>query len=410
MNSTMATTPPPQRGPQTTKFEGDRNLGDLDPAALLSAATREAGLDDYGDDAFLEPLKRLVSAIAGEANLSLTGRFGTRARLVQCLVNRLRLQRDLKEHPEILDENVSDPIVIVGLPRTGTTKLQRMLSSDPGVQKTPFWLLLNPAPLPGWKSGEPDGRIAQARVHAQALAEQPDFLAAHPMAAEETEEDVFMMEMAFEGILPLTQYRIPSFYGWVRNRPRHGLYAFEKTLLQYLQWQDGGRRGRPWVLKATTHLGGLQALLDTFPGATIAHCHRDVCTSIASTIRAAEGFRGLMSNELDLVELGADYLRIYADEMTRYLPQRERLGSQARIIDVRYDDIVNAPIAVISAIYAIHGRSLTPEGERAMLHWQGENPQYRFGKISYSLERYGLAKADVEQAFADYRQRFAKWL
>ncbi|MDB5970038.1 MAG: hypothetical protein JWQ90_2488 [Hydrocarboniphaga sp.] len=388
----------------------DPGLKDLEPAALLAAASKEAGLDDYGDEAFIEPLTQLMRSIIAEANLSAIGLLGTRARMVQCLVNRLRLQQDLKRYPEILDEDVSDPIVIVGLPRTGTTKLQRMLSNDPAVQRTPFWLLLNPAPLPGWKRGEPDARIALAQVQAEALAQQPDFLAAHPMAAEETEEDVFMMEMSFEGILPLTQYRVPSFHAWVRDRPRQAFYAYEKILLQYLQWQGGGRRGRPWVLKATTHLGDLQALIDTFPGVTLVHCHRDVSTSMASTIRAAEGFRGLMANDLDLVALGADYLRIYADEMSRYLPQRKRLESSSGIIDVRYDDIVHDPIAVIRGIYAVRERVLTPDGEAAMLGWQDENPQYRYGKISYSLERYGLTKTAVEQAFAGYRQRFAEWL
>lgn len=395
-------------------MNAEGGLRDLEPAALLAAASREAGLDDYGDHAFMEPFTRLMQAIVAEADLSPIGIAGTRARMIQCLVNRLRLQRDLKRHPEILDEDVSDPIVIVGLPRTGTTKLQRMLSSDPAVRRTPFWLLLNPAPLPGWQRGEPDGRIALAQVQAEALAQQPDFLAAHPMAAEETEEDVFMMEMSFEGILPLTQYRVPSFHAWVRNRPRQGFYAFEKILLQYLQWQDGGRRGRPWVLKATTHLGGLQALIDTFPDATLVHCHRDVGTSMASTIRAAEGFRGLMANALDPVALGADYLRIYANEMSAYLPQREalheQLGSPSRFIDVRYGDIVHDPITVIRKLYAARGWTLMPAGEAAMLAWQDENPQYRYGKISYSLERYGLTTAEVEQAFADYRIRFAQWL
>ena len=388
----------------------DRGLGELEPAVLLAAASKEAELDDFGDEGFMVPLTRLIQALVAEAHLSRTGLLGTRARIVQCLVNRLRLQQDLKRHPEILHENVFDPIVIVGLPRTGTTKLQRMLSSDPAVQRTPFWQLLNPAPLPGWQPGEPDKRIAIAQAAAQTLAQQPDFLAAHPMAAEETEEDVFMMEMAFEGILPQVQYRVPSFRSWVRARSRQGFYAYEKVLLQYLQWQNGGRCGRPWILKATTHLGGLAALVETFPGATIVHCHRDVTTAIASTVRAAEGFRGLMVDDLDIVELGADYLNIYADEMSLYLQQRERMGVALRVIDVRYDDIVADPTAVIRAIYSAHGLDLTPEGKRAMAHWAEQNPQYRFGKIAYTIERYGLTRAKVEQAFDAYRQRFAAWL
>jgi hypothetical protein len=244
----------------------EQAANELEPSKLLAAAADEAGLDDYGDESFVESLTQLVRAIVSEARLTDLGLMGTRASIIRCLVNRLRLRDDVKKHPEIVDEDVSDPIVIVGLPRTGTTKLQRMLSSDPGFQRLYLWRLFNPAPMPGWKPGLPDERIEVARSFVQALSQRPEFIAGHPMAAEDPDEDVFLMEMAFEGILPLVQFRVPSFHAWLKDRPRHDFYAFEKLLLQYLQWQDGGRRGRPWALKAQTHLGGLSALVDTFSG------------------------------------------------------------------------------------------------------------------------------------------------
>src|SRR5690606_6163617 len=78
------------------------------------------------------------------------------------LVNRLRFAEDLAHHPEILDEDVSDPIVVIGFPRSGTTVLQRMMSADPAMQSLKLWRLLNPAPFPGEAPGEPGGRLAFA--------------------------------------------------------------------------------------------------------------------------------------------------------------------------------------------------------------------------------------------------------
>ena len=242
------------------------------------------------------------------------------------------------------------------------------------------------------------------------LAADPDFSAAHPMAAEETDEDVFLMEMAFEGILPVTQFRIPSFQVWWRDRPRQPFYAFEKVLLQYLQWQDGGRQGRPWVLKAQTHLGGIQALLDVFPRATIVHCHREVTTVMASAMRTAESFRGFLAEDIDLVDLGSDIMRIYSDEITRYLAQRDEIGDRFPVVDVAYTDIVNDPIAPIREVYGLRGLDLTAEAESAMLQRADENPQYRFGRLTYSLDRYGMTKELVEDAFARYIERFSPWL
>lgn len=385
-------------------------LGELDPTVLMAAASAEAHLEDYGDERFVEPLTRLMHAVVSEANLSPTGVMGVQASVVRCLVNRLRLQDDLKKHPEILDEDVADPIVVVGLPRTGTTKLQRMLSCDPGVQRLPLWRLLNPAPLPGWKPGEPDERVAIAVAYAEALGVHPDFMALHPMMAEETDEDVFLMEMAFEGVLPVLQFHVPSFHAWWKDRDRHDFYAFERLLLRYLQWQDGGRRDRPWVLKAQTHLGGLEALIDTFPSATLVHCHRDVVELATSVLRTAEEFRRLLADEIDLAEHGADVLQIYADEVARYVGQRDRLGPRARIVDVHYGDILHNPIGVIRDVNRVHGRALTPEAERRMVAWEQENPQHRFGKVPYSLERYDVTKDRIEELFAPYLARFGPWL
>lgn len=390
---------------------GSEELGVLEPAALLAAASQQAGLDDFGDTAFMEPFTLLMNAIVNEANLNQMGLLGTQQQVIQNLVNRLRIQDDLKKHPEILEEDVSDPIVIIGLPRTGTTKLQRMMSEDPAVQKCHLWKLLNPAPLPDAKPGEIDGRIALAQAGMDAIAQiQPDYLAGHPMAATEADEDVFMMEMSFEGILPVIKYRVPSYEAWMLKRSRQYFYSYQKLLFQYLQWQDGGARGRPWLLKAATHLGGFDELVRIYPKATFVHCHRDIASFLASCLRVGEVYRGLVTNTLDLNELGVDYVRLYSREMSSYLEQRKKLAPHLRIIDVNYKDIVADPMAVIRTIRAAHKLPVTPEGERAMLGWGENNPQYRHGKLTSSLEHFGLTREKAEAAFAAYRQQYAAWL
>src|SRR5262249_54494609 len=155
----------------------------------------------------------------------------------------------------------------------------------------------------------------------------------HPMAPHETDEDLFLMEMYFEGLLPVVSYHVPEFYRWWKDRPRNDFYAFEKVLLQYLQWQDGGRRGRPWVLKAQSHLGGTSALFSTFPNATLVHCHRDVLAVMPSSMRTAEAMMSLVENEFDLAAHGQYILNVYRDEMAKYLAQRDGLGADVRIVD-----------------------------------------------------------------------------
>src|SRR6516162_8548519 len=128
---------------------------------LLDAALAEAGRRRFGDESFLPNLEKALE-IPTRLNMSARGLMGVQANFKRFLVNRLRWEADVERHPEILNEDVSDPIIVLGVPRSGTTKLQRFLSADPNVQATPAWAMFNPAPFPGELLGDPSPRIAWA--------------------------------------------------------------------------------------------------------------------------------------------------------------------------------------------------------------------------------------------------------
>ena len=165
------------------------DLSSLQPDKLMTAATDETGLTDYGHDDLVDALTRYLDLVTSEARSSPMGVVAQCANVHRLLVNRLRLVQDLSRHTEILDEVVSDPIVIVGLPRTGTTKLQRIMSCDPGVQATLFWRLFYPAPLPysGQDGVDPRIQVAQ-QFEAFITSYHPNLMALHPFRAEEPEE------------------------------------------------------------------------------------------------------------------------------------------------------------------------------------------------------------------------------
>src|SRR5688572_6705415 len=91
--------------------------------SLLEAARRKAGLDDFGDPSFREPLRMLLRSLEEEAALHPFGRTIMRGRIVGMLANRLRVEALVREHPEIEGISIARPIVIAGLQRTGTTLL-----------------------------------------------------------------------------------------------------------------------------------------------------------------------------------------------------------------------------------------------------------------------------------------------
>jgi hypothetical protein len=372
----------------------------LDPSVLMREACEEAGLEDFGEPSFVEPLAHWLESLATEANLSDMGVEAMQLTVRRFLVNRLRMQADLMAHPDILDDPVSDPIVIVGLPRTGTTKLQRMMSNDPEVQKLALWRILSPAPLPE-SSGPDDPRIAEAAIYIELIsALHPDVLAAHPMGANEADEEAFLLEMTFDAMTNRERVRVPSFKAWNEQRPRRPSYEYLRLLLQYLQWQDGGSRDRPWILKSPAHLGSLETLLEVFPDVTIVQCHRDPVVAMASTLRLFEVQRRVTNDAIDLHQLGQEVLAVFASEMERNLKQRTRAGTH--LLDVRYESICDDSLAVIRGIHERRGVSLTSAREAEILAWQEENPQYHHGRHRYALKDYGLTPHDVESAFAGY--------
>ena len=121
---------------------------------ILDQAKSETGLSDLGEPLFFEGLNRLIDSINNEANLNEIGIQAQPIRIQGLLTNRLRFEEDLKKFPEILDQEIIAPIVIVGLPRTGSTMTHRLLASDPNHTAMLWWEGRYPALLPGEKRGD----------------------------------------------------------------------------------------------------------------------------------------------------------------------------------------------------------------------------------------------------------------
>jgi hypothetical protein len=378
----------------------------LDANELIETACKQTGLQDFGSPDIREALCVLVDSLNREARLSPAGIEGTRASFIRVLSNRLKIEATFKQHPEIKDEPIAGPIVIVGLPRSGTTKLHRMMATDPDLQKLPLWKIFNPVPLPGEAPGERSPRIQQAQAFVTALRERhPDFYAAHPMGAEEPDEEEFLMELTFLGYLNALSAHAPTYAQWVHRQPFDGWYRLLREMLQFYQFLDGKLRGH-WLLKAPAHLGQLPLLLQYFPGATVVHCHRDPLEAIPSMAGLAAASRRFHSDARQDKEVGEFVLDLWSRQMRRYCEARERLASAHRFVDVAYRDIVRDASGVISRIYAAAGLSLSAEALRRMQAWEQNNTQHKHGRHQYSMAQFGYDEAKLKAAFKEYREQF----
>lgn len=376
----------------------------FDLQVVLDNARVEAGLDDSGEESFVEGLQKLLECASSEVRFTSAGLMNFSATNQRMLINRLRYQRDVTPHPEILQEDVSDPIVILGMPRTGTTKLQRMLSADPGNLALYFWRALNPAPMPGEEPRESGRRIAFARSIEEAQHTQnADMLASHEHSPEEAEEDSFLLLMQFDYIMQAIINPSSTFYAWVRDRSRDNAYSFEKSQLQYLQWQDGGKRGRRWVLKNPGHVGALETLHKTFPNATFVHLHRDLTEVLPSYCRLIESLHAPIIEHVNPVKIGEDSLEYWRHEMARYAEQRSVLADAVEVIDISFSEVVGNAMSVTETIYRRAGITLTDTAGRAMSQWEARNTEQGKGRQSnYSLGRYGLTVQRIRNTLGEF--------
>ena len=388
---------------------------ELNLEKLMQQARDRAGLSDFGDVNFLIALDKMLDCNARDTDFHAAGLKDFQEDIVRDLMNRLRFQNDLKQHPEILNEDVSDPIIIIGLPRCGTTKAQRMIGTDPSLLKMYLWQYLNPAPFPNAQPGQPDPRIAAAGFgDSSALVSSTgnsELAAGHHLAADQIDEDWFLFEHTFNDWYFLNRNPSRSWHDWVMSRDEPSdlyNYRFVQTLYQYLQWQQGGRRGRRWLMKHTGHIAHMRDVLDVFPRATLVHFHRDPLDCIPSYAKIFQASWGMRASTVDPLLAGELVLEWASMAMKRYLDARKNLALEDRIIDVQYEQIRNNPLPVIRALYARAGHILTPDAEQGMLQWEQDNEQGKHGKHVYSLEQFGLSKQKIDDAFGEYIGRFIR--
>jgi len=377
----------------------------LDEGDLLAAASRRARLEDYGHPSFLEPFRVLLGALEREARLSAFGRIVTRAHLIQLLVQRLRLEELIRREPEILEEEIRAPIVIAGLPRSGTTHLFNLLSCDAELRWIPYWESLEPFPDPRERTapGRPDPRVLRcARSLAQLERIMPLFPAMHEFTVEGPHEEIQLLALHFSTQLFEASYRVPSYGEWYRTTDQTPAYAYLRRTLQALQWL---RRGKRWLLKTPQHLENLGPLVRTFPDASFVQTHRDpvrITASLATMI--AYGSR-MQQRRPDPVAIGRRWA-LLVENMLRASVRDRHLLPAAQVMDLRFDEYMKDQFATVERVFAFCGEPFREETRARVRAFLDENPKGRHGTIDYRLEDLGLEARALRERLRFYCERF----
>jgi hypothetical protein len=378
-----------------TEQRAGLKLGRLDQQEVRRMASRQLGRPLVGDDSGL----RVLLADLVQAPLTPLGRVWLRSELIRREVTQTRLGDEFHRRPGLLDMPLPRPlIVVVGLPRTGTTLLHTLLGCDPDAVVLPFWQLRRPYPLPRRRRERATRMLWAAAMARLARSMAPRLADIHPVSALRPEEDVFLFRDTGMLAVPVTA---PGYLAWLQATDPTPAY---QTYRGHLQALLADRPGRRPVLKSPFHLGRLEALLAEVPEAVVVWTHRDPAVALASWCSLAAVLASAASDEVDLGALGRRWLDFWATELDRALAARTKAGP-ARFHDVGYEALVADPLAEVERLYARLGLELSGATRQRMRRWIGRHHHRRRGRPHrYSLTDFGLDPAAVDRRFACYRE------
>ena len=379
---------------------------DLDPVGLVAAAERRTGLDDLGDPTLLHRLAAQVDAVEADAGLSGLGRFLVRQRLVGLLAARLRFEDFVRRHPEALDVELEPPVIVVGLPRSGTTHLVNLLATDGRFRSLPWWEAQEPIPVLGDGPGRDgvDPRYTRnLRQHEATLQVSPLTALMHDRPPWSIEEECELVDLDLCSYTLEWFARVPTWRDHYLGLDQHAHYAFLRRELQVLSHLRGPRR---WVLKCPQHLEQLGPLLATFPDATIAFTLRDPVAVLQSAITMlAYGDRHRR------VAIEADQLAAYwVDRIERLLRAAVRdtsLIPDGQRVDVEFREFMADDVAMATRILAAAGMEVTDEARAGLAEYVAGNPRGKDGRVVYDLRGdFGLDPAELYDRYAFYFDAF----
>lgn len=387
---------------------GESQQVELSVASVLEAARQRTGLDDFGPEDFLVRLRLLCDEWDSDPNVTGLNRLTLHGYLTRYASNRLLIRDTLLRHPEIHAQTIDRPIIVAGLPRSGTTHLVNLIASDRRFHSLPLWESYEPVPLPG-ESTLPDGtdpryqRCAEAWAGLQQMA--PLLAAMHPMEPDHIHEELELMgpdfaSYNFEWLAFSPRWRD---HYYATDQAPH--YRYMKDVLKLLQWRRGGAPRR-WVLKCPQHLEQLPVLREVFPDATVVITHRDPVAVVQSALTMVAYGQRMNVRRIDAPAL-AEYWIGRVEHLIRACVADRGTVPESASFDSYFHEFMADEMGTIAAIYERAGLELTPAARADLEAYSRDHPRGKEGRVIYDLQRdFGIDPAEVARRYRFYFERF----
>lgn len=374
---------------------------------LVGAAVDTAGADDFGADTWRVGLELYLADLDEHAQLNEIGVGVAEDGVVADLANRLRIEAWRKNHPAVAEQEITQPIIIVGQPRTGTTILLDLMAQDPANRAPLSWEVERPVPAPRTEAYDSDPRIDECQAQFDLVDSFiPGFAAFHELGARLAQEDVRIFTGDFKSMQHSLQFEVPTYNRWLLHEADMGeAYAYHRRFLQHLQSEHHGRR---WLLKSPAHLWCLPALMAEYPDAIVIQNHRDPLKVIASISALGASLREMTTDHFEVTRLAQQYGDDIVVGLDRALQARkDGVFDSGRVIDIRYQDIRSDLVGAVGRIYDQIGIELTAEAESRMRSFLADHPGDQAGSLKrYTFADTGLDEHALRERVRDYQDYF----
>lgn len=361
------------------------------------------GLDDFGPDDYRDGLSVLLRAMDTDVNFTPMGREFGAGTIIATLCGRLHAQAGWKRHPKCLQQPIRRPLIITGIPRTGTTALHKLLSLDPQFQGLEHWLADTPMPRPARAHWETNCHYQATVANLDAFYRAaPEMRAAHEMTAHEVDECLEVLKQSFTSNRFASGWHVPSYASWLLRQDERPSYRRYANVLRLI----GAGDQRRWLLKNPGHIAQLDVLLETFPDACVVQTHRDpvkalpsLCSVLAMSRRILEG------DGVRLPHIGPRECKYWSHAVERAARVRERY-SPRQFFDVDHRRFHSEPMQVVSELYSHFDLELDAQVAVTMRQWLDGHPANRLGEHRYSAGEFNLDPGEIRATFSGYIQRF----
>lgn len=347
-------------------------------------------------------MQKMLQSISSQAQINAFGSLALKNLFERTMISRLKVQQTLDSNPEILQQPITNPVFIIGMPRTGTTILHALLHQDPAHRSPLAWECLLPHPASTPSNFTNNENLATVRKEFDQLFKLvPDFQKKHYMEADSPQECLGINALDFNTFQVCAQVYVPAYISWFSNQAdRLETMHFHKSFLQFLQ--SGGVKANRWLLKSPVHLMRLPELFEVYPDAQIIMTHRHPAKVVPSASSLISSVRSLYSDHEDPVRSGQEQAAIWSRYFERFIEDRKKLNKEDQIIDLKFEDFVKDQLAVTRKIYKHFGWEFSTEVSQRFSTFLQANPKDKHGAHNYTLADFNLTEEGIESQFSTY--------